>query len=33
MEADNTPLGAVLDRLDTETGADLAIYVVNLFFE
>jgi NTE family protein len=28
---DNTPLGAVLDRLDTETGADLAIYVVNLF--
>jgi NTE family protein len=28
---DNTPLGAVLDRLDNATGADLAIYVVNLF--
>jgi predicted acylesterase/phospholipase RssA len=28
---DNTPLGAVLDRLDTSTGADRTIYVVNLF--
>jgi NTE family protein len=28
---DNTPLGAVLDRLDTSAGADRAIYVVNLF--
>jgi len=28
---DNTPLGAVLDRLDNERGADRAIYVVNLF--
>ena len=28
---DNTPLGAVLDRLDNAAGADLAIYVVNLF--
>ena len=28
---DNTPLGAVLDRLDGTEGADLAIYVVNLF--
>jgi len=28
---DNTPLGAVLDRLDTSKGADLTIYVVNLF--
>ncbi|HUB63526.1 MAG TPA: patatin-like phospholipase family protein [Methylocella sp.] len=28
---DNTPLGAVLDRLDTTVGADRTIYVVNLF--
>ena len=28
---DNTPLGAVLDRLDTSAGADRTIYVVNLF--
>jgi NTE family protein len=28
---DNTPLGAVLDRLDTSAGADRAVYVVNLF--
>jgi NTE family protein len=28
---DNTPLGAVLDRLDTAAGADRTIYVVNLF--
>ena len=28
---DNTPLGAVLDRLDSAAGADLTIYVVNLF--
>jgi NTE family protein len=28
---DNTPLGAVLDRLDSATGADRTIYVVNLF--
>jgi NTE family protein len=28
---DNTPLGAVLDRLDTSVGADRTIYVVNLF--
>ena len=28
---DNTPLGAVLDKLDTSKGADLTIYVVNLF--
>jgi NTE family protein len=28
---DNTPLGAVLDRLDGAAGADLTIYVVNLF--
>jgi NTE family protein len=28
---DNTPLGAVLDRLDATTSGDLIIYVVNLF--
>jgi NTE family protein len=28
---DNTPLGAVLDRLDTAVGVDRTIYVVNLF--
>ncbi|HXW73061.1 MAG TPA: patatin-like phospholipase family protein [Methylocella sp.] len=28
---DNTPLGAVLDRLDTSVKADRAIYVLNLF--
>jgi NTE family protein len=28
---DNTPLGAVLDRLDGAVGADRTIYVVNLF--
>ncbi|MBO0733872.1 MAG: patatin-like phospholipase family protein [Methylocapsa sp.] len=28
---DNTPLGAVLDRLDTSSGAYRTIYVVNLF--
>jgi NTE family protein len=28
---DNTPLGAVLDRLEGAAGADRAIYVVNLF--
>lgn len=28
---DNTPLGAVLDRLDTAAGVDRTIYVVNLF--
>lgn len=28
---DNTPLGAVLDRLDGAMGVDRAIYVVNLF--
>jgi predicted acylesterase/phospholipase RssA len=28
---DNTPLGAVLDRLDGAAGADRTIYVVNLF--
>jgi NTE family protein len=28
---DNTPLGAVLDRLDGSVGADRTIYVVNLF--
>ena len=28
---DNTPLGAVLDRLDTSVGADRTIHVVNLF--
>lgn len=28
---DNTPLGAVLDRLDTSRDADRTIYVVNLF--
>ena len=28
---DNTPLGAVLDRLDTSEDADRTIYVVNLF--
>lgn len=28
---DNTPLGAVLDRLDPEVGVERAIYVVNLF--
>ena len=28
---DNTPLGAVLDGLDTSVGADRTIYVVNLF--
>ena len=28
---DNTPLGAVLDRLDPSVGADRTIYVVNLF--
>jgi NTE family protein len=28
---DNTPLGAVLDRLDTAEGVDRAVYVVNLF--
>jgi NTE family protein len=28
---DNTPLGAVLDRLEGAAGADGAIYVVNLF--
>jgi NTE family protein len=28
---DNTPLGAVLDKLDNATGVDRTIYVVNLF--
>lgn len=28
---DNTPLGAVLDRLDNTVGADRTVYVVNLF--
>jgi predicted acylesterase/phospholipase RssA len=28
---DNTPLGAVLDRLDNRRGVDRSIYVVNLF--
>jgi NTE family protein len=28
---DNTPLGAVLDRLDQTVGADRTVYVVNLF--
>ena len=28
---DNTPLGAVLDRLDPAPGVDRTIYVVNLF--
>ncbi|MGZ3311746.1 MAG: patatin-like phospholipase family protein, partial [Xanthobacteraceae bacterium] len=28
---DNTPLGAVLDRLDPAAGVDRTIYVVNLF--
>ena len=28
---DNTPLGAVLDRLDGAVGADRTVYVVNLF--
>jgi NTE family protein len=28
---DNTPLGAVLDRLDAATGVERTIYVVNLF--
>ena len=28
---DNTPLGAVLDRLDSAAGVDRTIYVVNLF--
>jgi NTE family protein len=28
---DSTPLGAVLDGLDTSVGADRTIYVVNLF--
>jgi NTE family protein len=28
---DNTPLGAILDRLDAATGVERTIYVVNLF--
>ena len=28
---DNTPLGAVLDRLDPAAGVDRTVYVVNLF--